>query len=128
MKKSNFLIVSFFLFLLTGLIFRTYQMRHQPFYDWDEGIYAQVAKEIINNKTLKTTFNEHPWLNKTPLSHLLIAFIFLITNDSHFFSRLIFSFFSFFTLLLTYLLAKKLFKNSLLALLSPLLLLTSQIY
>lgn len=128
MKKSNFLIIFFFLFLLTGLIFRTYQFRHQSFYDWDEGIYAQVAKEIIKNKSLKTTFNEHLWLNKPPLSHFLIAFVFTLTNYSHFFSRLIFTFFSFLTLLLTYLLVKKLVKNSLLALLSSLLLLSSQIY
>ncbi len=128
MRKKNFLIIFFFLFLLAGLIYRTYQFRHQPFYDWDEGIYAEVAKEIIKNKSLKTTFNEHPWLNKPPLSHFIIAFVFILTDYSHFFSRLIFTSFSFFTLLLTYLLAKKLFKNSFLALLSPLFLLSSQIY
>ncbi len=42
--------------------------------DWDEGIVASVAREISRgNNWLHPTLNSHPYLNKPPLMHLLIA-------------------------------------------------------
>lgn len=117
-----------FLFFFFGLLFRLNQLNKQPFYDWDEAIYAQVAKEIIQNHSLKTSFNDHPWLNKPPLSHLLIAFSFLATNYSEFYARLLFALFSLATAFFTFKLAKKLFKDDFVALLSVFFIFGSKIY
>jgi 4-amino-4-deoxy-L-arabinose transferase-like glycosyltransferase len=117
-----------FLFFFFGLLFRLNQLNKQPFYDWDEAIYAQVAKEIIQNHSLKTSFNDHLWLNKPPLSHLLIAFSFLATNYSEFYARLLFALFSLATAFFTFKLGKKLFKDDLVALLSVFFLFGSKIY
>lgn len=127
-KKTSFFTALFFLFILGGLIAKTYKLNVQPFYEWDEGIYAQIAKEIIKNKTINTTFNDHIWLNKPPFSHLLIAFSFYLTNFSPFFARLIFAFFSFFSAIFVFKLTKKIFKNNRFPFLSVLLLYGSKIY
>lgn len=128
MSKNRLIIFIFFFFFLLGLMIRVYKLNQQPFSDWDEGIYAQVAKEIIKNKSLRTTFDNQIWLNKPPLSHLLIALVFSFTNYSQFYSRLIFVVFSFFTLLYTYKVALKIFPQSSILILSPLFLLASELY
>lgn len=117
-----------FLFFFFGLLFCLNQLNKQPFYDWDEAIYAQVAKEIIQNQSLKTSFNGHPWFNKPPLSHLIIALSFITTNYSQFYARLLFALFSLATAFFTFKLAKKLFKDDLVALLSVFFLFGSKIY
>lgn len=106
-KKNSYLIFIFFVFIFFGIIFRLYKLRDIPFSDWDEAIYAQVAKEILQNKSLITTFNGNLWLNKPPLSHILIAIAFFTFGFSHFYSRMIFVVFSFLSLILTFLLSKK---------------------
>lgn len=129
LKKTQIGIIIFFLFVIIGLIIRVFRLQNQPFYDWDEAIYAQVAKEIIKNRSLTTTFNNQIWFNKPPLSHFLISLTFIVfPNHKEISSRLIFVFFSFLTLLLTYKMAKKLFKNNFLAIFTPVLLLSSKIY
>lgn len=117
-----------FLLIFLGLIVRVYKLKTQPFYDWDEGIYAQVAKEIIQNKSLKTTFNGEVWLNKPPLLHLITAFTLYFSNYSETASRLIIAIFSFLTLVFSFKLAKKLFGKEVFAYLTIALLLSSRIY
>ncbi|MFQ5452026.1 MAG: ArnT family glycosyltransferase, partial [Candidatus Paceibacterota bacterium] len=101
-----FLIVSA-LFIVTGLIFRAYQLRMVPFYDWDEAIYAQVAREILQNGNLTTSFNGELWLNKPPLSHGLIASAFRIFGESELVARLLMVVFAVLFLYLLYALSKK---------------------
>lgn len=105
--KRNFFTAVVFLFIFLGLIVRNYHLRKVFFYDWDEGIYAQVATEILKNRSLITTFNGHLWLNKPPLSHLLIALIFAIFGRSEFWARMVMVGFSFALLIVTYFLTKK---------------------
>ena len=118
MKKI--LIISTFLLILIGLLIRNYHYHQVLFLDWDEGIYAQIAHEIIKNKTLITTFNNQLWLNKPPLSHLLTAFSFLIFQESEFYSRLVMVFLSFILLILLFFLTQKLFKKEIASLISVL--------
>lgn len=98
-----------FLFTLIGLIVRNVHLSHVFFYDWDEAMYAQIAKEIIRNKSLFTTFNGQIWLDKPPLAHTLIAFVFATIGQSEFWARMIMVGISFILLILTYLAAKKLY-------------------
>ena len=124
----------FFILTTAGLFLRVYKTESIPFSDWDEGIYAQVAKEILQNRSLDTTFNDAVWLNKPPLSHLLIAASFKLFGFSEIASRAVFAFFGVLTLALLYLLSKKILaafftiKSSHLALLPPLILASTPIF
>lgn len=132
MKK--FFTLVFFSFIFLGIILRLYKVPNQPFYDWDEGIYAQVAKEILKNKSIDTTFNGNVWLDKTPLSYILIAFSFKIFGFKEFYARLIFTILGFLLLYflyeLTKIILKTLFKlkNSSLSLIPPLILSSTPIF
>lgn len=117
-------IVTFFI-VISGLIVRNYHLAKVLFYDWDEGMYAQIAKEIINNKSLFTTFNGHIWLDKPPFVHGLIALVFLIFGHSEFWARMIMVCVSFLLLVLTYLLARKITKGKTIASLLPVLILSA---
>jgi len=111
-KKTNRLISIFvFLFVFVGLIIRDFKLRGIPFYDWDEGIYATVAREIIKNHSLLTTFNGHVWLNKPPLSHLMIAVVFSVFGYSEFWARMVMVVFAFLMLILVYKLGQQLNEN-----------------
>jgi 4-amino-4-deoxy-L-arabinose transferase-like glycosyltransferase len=72
-------------------------------------MYAQIAKEIISNKSIFTTFNGQVWLDKPPLAHILIAGTFLIFGYSEFWARMSMVVLAFILLILTFLSAKKLF-------------------
>ncbi len=98
-----------FLFTLIGLIVRNIHLSRILFYDWDEAMYAQIAKEIIKNKSLFTTFNGQIWLDKPPLAHALVAFVFTTIGQSEFWARMIMVIISFLLLILTYQATKKIF-------------------
>ncbi len=96
-----------FLFIFLGLLVRTFLFRSVLFFDWDEGIYAQIAQEIIKNKSLVATFNGQIWLDKPPLANALIAMMFSIFGRPELSGRLLITIFSITLLVLLYFLAKK---------------------
>lgn len=96
-----------FLFIFVGFIVRNIHLRAVPFQDWDEAIYAQVAQEILKNKSLVTTFDGQLWLNKPPLVHALIAAIFKIFGPSELWSSFLMVAFACILLYLTYRLTKR---------------------
>ncbi len=103
------LLMLFFVFI--GLIVRNIHLSKVLFYDWDEGMYAQIAREVIKNKSLFTTFNGHLWLDKPPLSHALIAGSFLVFGQTEFWSRFIFIIVAMTLLILTFLVAQKIARS-----------------
>lgn len=57
--------------------------------DWDEGIVAQVARELgEGNNWLHPTLNGGPYLNKPPLVHGLIAIFYAIAGANEWTARL----------------------------------------
>lgn len=126
MKKI--IIIFIFLLILIGLFIRNYHYQQVLFFDWDEGMYGQIAREIIKNKTIITTFNNQVWLDKPPLSHFLIAFTFFIFGESEFYSRLMMVVLSFVLLILLFFLTKKLFKNNFASIINVLILASSPIF
>lgn len=96
-----------FLFIFLGLVLRNLQLSKVLFYDWDEAMYAQIAQEMIKNKSLFTTFNGQIWLDKPPLAHALVAFVFATIGQSEFWARMIMVVISFVLLVLTYQASKK---------------------
>jgi len=105
--KANFLPISVFVFIFVGLFVRDIHLFNVLFYDWDESMYAQIAREMIKSKSLITTFNGEIWFDKPPLAHLVIAIIFMLFGESEFYSRLLFVFLSITLLVFVYLLTKK---------------------
>lgn len=41
---------------------------HRPLTDWDEGIYAEIAREMISGSWLTPHWNGQPWFEKPPLA------------------------------------------------------------
>lgn len=126
--KKKWLVGLFFLLIFLGLVIRNYHLKNVFFYDWDEGMYAQIAREILKNKSLVTTFNGQLWFDKPPLSHLLIGISFFIFGESHFFSRLIMVFLALLLLVLTFFLTKKITNSSTASLLTVLALSSTSIF
>jgi len=63
-----------FAFIVVGLLFRVVQYQHALFSDWDEGIYAEVAADMVErNSYILPEFNSQPWLDKPPVVGMLIA-------------------------------------------------------
>lgn len=63
-----FLAFSFLIFYRLGI---------HPFIDWDESIYAQVAKEsLLNKQFFSFTYFGEPWYEKPPLVIWLVSFSF----------------------------------------------------
>ncbi len=110
MNKKNLAVGGVFLFLAAGIILRVFYMADLPFSDWDEGIYAQVAKEILQKKSIDTTFNNTIWLNKPPFSHILIALSFSLFGLQEVPARLIFALFGILSLYLVFRLGEKILR------------------
>jgi 4-amino-4-deoxy-L-arabinose transferase-like glycosyltransferase len=108
-NKNKIIVILIFVFIFIGLTVRNLHLSSVPFYDWDEGMYAQIAKEIISNKSIFTTFNGQVWLDKPPLAHILVSGTFLLFGLSEFWARMSMVVLAFILLILTYLSAKKLF-------------------
>lgn len=105
------MIIVFYIFIFAGLIVRNVHLSSVLFSDWDEGMYAQIAEEILKNKSIFTTFNHQIWLDKPPLLHSLIAFSFSIFGRSEFYARMIAVVFAVALLVLLYFLSKKIMRQ-----------------
>jgi 4-amino-4-deoxy-L-arabinose transferase-like glycosyltransferase len=62
--------------------------------DWDEGIYAEVAREMLNGSFpgggwIVPHWNGHPWFEKPPLDFWLTALAYRIFGVSEFSARLV---------------------------------------
>jgi 4-amino-4-deoxy-L-arabinose transferase-like glycosyltransferase len=86
-----------------------------PFYDWDESIYAQVGREMIDNKSfLVPLWQGEYWLDKPPLAPLFYGIImwatpFILPEIS---TRLATLYLSVLALILMYKLYFKVFKET----------------
>ena len=70
MKKHWLVILFLFLFFLA--IFYKIVFRPTPFYDWDESLYVQTGKEMIEQKKFfMPVWQGQYWLDKPPLVPLL---------------------------------------------------------
>jgi len=65
-----------------------YRLGVPPLKNWDEAIYAQVAKEIIQSGDLLTLHWQHAdWLEKPPLTFWIMAGLFRVFGISEFSAR-----------------------------------------
>jgi 4-amino-4-deoxy-L-arabinose transferase-like glycosyltransferase len=79
--------------LLAALLVFLYNLGGLPLRDWDEGIVAQVARDIWRAKPgaltwLHPTIGGMPYLNKPPLMHWLVALSYQLWGVSEWTTRL----------------------------------------
>jgi 4-amino-4-deoxy-L-arabinose transferase-like glycosyltransferase len=73
--------------LALALLF--YRLGDGSLYDWDEAIYAQVAKELLHSNTWSTlTWGGHPFFHKPPLYFWLTALAYRLVGVDEFAVRL----------------------------------------
>jgi 4-amino-4-deoxy-L-arabinose transferase-like glycosyltransferase len=60
---------------------------HKPLADWDEGIYAEAAREMLGRSWLVPTWNFQPWFEKPPLMLWITAFFFKVFGVNEFWAR-----------------------------------------
>lgn len=105
-EHGSYAVILIFFIIILGVIIRLIKFSNQPFYDWDESLYAQIAREVLINKSINTTFNKNPWLDKPPLSYLMIAGVFFGFGENETIARSLFAVFGIVVLVLLYKLTK----------------------
>jgi 4-amino-4-deoxy-L-arabinose transferase-like glycosyltransferase len=60
---------------------------HKPLAEWDEGIYAEVAREMLGGSWLVPHWNYQPWFEKPPLTMWITAVFFKLFGVSAFWAR-----------------------------------------
>ncbi len=122
-QKVNYLLVGL-LGLYVFLLF--YYIGDYPVWNKDEGLYAETVREMIeNNNFLDPFYNyEHRWQKPILIYWVLLPFAYFF-GASAFTIRLSLAILGVATLILTYLFAKKLFKDRNIAFLSMFLLASS---
>lgn len=109
------------LIILLGLFayFLFYHLGRHYFIDWDEAIYAQVAKEIVvNHQWLSLTYFGNAWFEKPPLMLWLTAFGFKIFGINELGGRFFVALLAEGTIALTYFFTKKISGSKLAAFLA----------
>ncbi len=105
-----------FLTLYFGILSFKVISHPTPFYDWDESIYAQVGKEMIQQKSIIPLYQGEPWLEKPPLAPVFYGLIQLLPMNPDISTRLASIQLSLCALLLIYRWGIKVKKNLLFAL------------
>jgi len=73
-KRHIFLIV--FLLLFGTLLFYKLSIFPKPLFDWDESLYVQNGLEMLEHRSFLVPFWQgQPWLDKPPLSPLLLGIV-----------------------------------------------------
>jgi 4-amino-4-deoxy-L-arabinose transferase-like glycosyltransferase len=60
---------------------------HKPLTNWDEGIYAEISREMLSLGPLVPHWNYQPWFEKPPLMFWITAAFFKLFGVNEFWSR-----------------------------------------
>jgi len=60
---------------------------HKPLTNWDEGIYAEISREMLSLGVLFPHWNYQPWFEKPPLMLWITALFFKIFGVTEFWAR-----------------------------------------
>ncbi len=96
--------------LLTPLFF--YKLGQSSLVSWDEAWYGEISKHILLTGDLfNLVFNNHPFVDHPPGGFWITAIFFKFLGISEFSARFSSAFFGVLSLILTYLLGKKIFNR-----------------
>ena len=65
---------------------------HKPLADWDEAIYAEIARELLGHSKATLMWHFQPWFEKPPLYMWLTAACFSIFHVNEFWARAVAAF------------------------------------
>ncbi len=74
LAKTHYFIVAFLMFFFAITAYK-FIAHPTPFYDWDESIYAQVGREMVQQKSLVPLWQGQAWLDKPPLVPLAYGIV-----------------------------------------------------
>ena len=95
--------------LSLALVLLFYRLGDGSLHDWDEAIYAQVAKEMVLSDTwMSLTWNGTPFFHKPPLYFWLTALTYKMIGVNEFAARLWPAIFGFGVVVLTFVLGVRL--------------------
>src|SRR5580704_1800440 len=85
--SRNRQIASTFLALLLACIVLLPLLGHKPLTNWDEGIYAEISREMLSLGVLIPHWNYQPWFEKPPLMLWITAAFFKVFGVTEFWAR-----------------------------------------
>src|ERR1700734_2280721 len=85
--SRNLQIVSTLLATILACIVLLPLLGHKPLTDWDEGIYAEVSREMLSGSWLVPHWNFQPWFEKPPLTMWITAAFFKLFGVTEFCAR-----------------------------------------
>ena len=80
-------IVSTLLATLLACIVLLTLLGHKPLTNWDEGIYAEISREMLSSNPLIPHWNYRPWFEKPPLMPWITAIFFRFFGINEFWAR-----------------------------------------
>ncbi len=85
--SRNLRIVSTLLATLVACIVLLTLLGHKPLTNWDEGIYAEISREMLSSNPLIPHWNYQPWFEKPPLMPWITAVFFRFFAINEFWAR-----------------------------------------
>jgi 4-amino-4-deoxy-L-arabinose transferase-like glycosyltransferase len=85
--RRNRQTASTFLATLLACIVLLPLLGHKPLTNWDEGIYAEISREMLSMGPLVPHWNYQPWFEKPPLMLWITALFFKIFGVTEFWAR-----------------------------------------
>jgi 4-amino-4-deoxy-L-arabinose transferase-like glycosyltransferase len=87
LDSRNLQVVSTVLATLLACIVLLTLLGHKPLTNWDEGIYAEISREMLSSNPLVPHWNYQPWFEKPPLMPWITAVFFRLFGISEFWAR-----------------------------------------
>jgi 4-amino-4-deoxy-L-arabinose transferase-like glycosyltransferase len=87
LRRPNWGTVSTFLATVLAGIVLLPLLGHKPLTNWDEGIYAEVSREMLSLGVLVPHWNYQPWFEKPPLMLWITAAFFKLFGITEFWAR-----------------------------------------
>ena len=107
-KIDKSTIITLMLLLIVAMVVIVWGLGKNSLYDWDEAIYAQVSKEMVQSGDwLRPHWGDKPWMEKPPLYMWMTSIFYFIFGISEFGARAPSAFSGIGLILLTYLIGKQ---------------------
>ena len=87
LSSRSLRIVSTLLATLLACIVLLTLLGHKPLTNWDEGIYAEISREMLSSNPLVPHWNYQPWFEKPPLMPWITAIFFRLFGINEFWAR-----------------------------------------
>ncbi|MBP6993877.1 glycosyltransferase family 39 protein [Candidatus Woesebacteria bacterium] len=128
-QLEKVLILLLLLLVSVGLIWQVISLSHfVPLHDWDEAIYAQVAKEWLKSPSLTLHYNGVVWFEKPPVPFVLMGGLMALFGTSILPLRILSAVLGILTLVSVYSIAKRITKQSMVGLVAATVLLSSNFF